>query len=65
MRSLVQIIRELRYAAVNINNMIPVPRGQLIELNINAEKDPHYKFLLQAEKENSKFKIWLERVVYF
>lgn len=49
MRSLVQIIRELRYAAVNINNMIPVPRGQLIELNINAEKDPHYKFLLQAE----------------
>lgn len=49
MRSLVQIIRELRYAAININNMIPVPRGQLIELNINAEKDPHYKFLLQAE----------------
>ena len=26
-----------------------VPKGQLVELNINAEKDPHYKFLLQAE----------------
>ena len=25
------------------------PKGQLIELNINAEKNPHYKFLLQAE----------------
>ena len=21
------------------------PKGQLIELNINAEKNPHYKFL--------------------
>ncbi len=29
--------------------MIPVPKGQLIELNINTEKDTHYKFLLQAE----------------
>ena len=29
------------YAVININNMIPVPKGQLIELNINAEKDPH------------------------
>ena len=37
------------YYGFNINNMIPVPKGQLVELNINAEKDPHYKFLLQAE----------------
>ena len=29
--------------------MIPVPVKQLVELDINAEKDPHYKFLLQAE----------------
>lgn len=37
------------YAVININNMIPVPKGQLIKLNINEERDPHYKFLLQAE----------------
>lgn len=36
---------------ININNMIPVPKGQLAELNINAEKDPHYKFLLHAETQ--------------
>ncbi len=29
--------------------LLPVPKGQLVELNINEEKDPHYKFLLQAE----------------
>ncbi len=29
--------------------MIPVPKEQLVELDINAEKAPHYKFLLQAE----------------
>ncbi len=42
-------IRIKDYVVININNMIPVPKGQLIELNINAEKNPHYKFLLQAE----------------
>lgn len=45
----VDFVKIKDYAVININNMIPVPKGQLIELNINAEKDPHYKFFLQAE----------------
>ncbi len=49
MKEGVDFIKIKDYAVININNMIPVPRGQLVELNINAEKDPHYKFLLQAE----------------
>lgn len=46
MKESVDFIKIKDYAVININNMIPVPKGQLIELNINAEKDPHYKFLL-------------------
>ena len=49
MKESVDFIKIKDYAVININNMIPVPNEQLIELNINAEKDPHYKFLLQAE----------------
>ena len=49
MKESVDFIKIKDYAVININNMIPVPKGQLIELNINAEKDPHYKFLLQSE----------------
>ena len=49
MKESVDFIKIKDYAVININNMIPVPKEQLIELDINAEKDPHYKFLLQAE----------------
>lgn len=49
MKEVMDFIKIKDYAVININNMIPVPKGQLVELNINAEKDPHYKFLLQAE----------------
>ncbi len=49
MKESVDLIKIKDYAVININNMIPVPKEQLIELNINTEKDPHYKFLLQAE----------------
>ena len=49
MNESVDFIKIKDYAVININNMIPVPKEQLIELDINAEKDPHYKFLLQAE----------------
>lgn len=49
MKEGVDFVKIKDYAVININNMIPVPKGQLIELNINVEKDPHYKFLLQAE----------------
>ena len=49
MNESVDFIKIKDYAVININNMIPVPKEQLIELDINAEKDPHYKFLLQSE----------------
>lgn len=49
MKESVDFVKIKDYAVININNMIPVPNRQLIELNINDEKDPHYKFLLQAE----------------
>ena len=49
MKESVDFVKIKDYAVININNMIPVPKGQLIELNINAEKNQHYKFLLQAE----------------
>lgn len=49
MKEEVDFIKIKDYAVININNMIPVPKGQLVELNINAEIDPHYKFLLQAD----------------
>ena len=38
-----------RYGALNFNNMIPVPSDQIIELDINKEKDLSYRYLLQAE----------------
>ncbi len=37
------------YAVININNMIPVPDGEYTLVDINGTKDPHYRFLLQAE----------------
>lgn len=49
MKESVDFIKIKDYAVININNMLPVPKEQLIELNINAERDPHYRFLLQAE----------------
>ena len=49
MKESVDFVKIKDYAVININNMIPVPNRHLIELNINDEKDPHYKFLLQAE----------------
>lgn len=49
MKESVDFIKIKDYAVINLNNMIPVPKEQLIALNINAEKDSHYKFLLQAE----------------
>lgn len=49
MKEGVDFIKIKDYAVININNMLPVPKEQLIELNINAEENPQYKFLLQAE----------------
>ena len=49
MREGVDFIKIKDYAVVNINNMIPVPESQIVNLDINKEKDPSYKYLLQAE----------------
>ena len=49
MRETVDFIKIKDYAVINLNNMIPVPADQIIELDINKEKDLCYRFLLQAE----------------
>ncbi|MBO4911493.1 MAG: type III toxin-antitoxin system ToxN/AbiQ family toxin [Butyrivibrio sp.] len=45
----VDFIKIKDYAVININNMIPVPEGEFTPIDINGTKDPHYRFLLQAE----------------
>ena len=45
----VDFIKIKDYAVININNMIPVPDGVFYSPDINAEKDLHYRYLLQAE----------------
>lgn len=49
MRETVDFIKIKEYAVINLNNMIPVPADQIIELDINKEKDLSYRYLLQAE----------------
>ncbi len=49
MQEAVDFIKIKDYAVININNMIPVPEGMFNLVDINRTKDPHYKFLLQAE----------------
>lgn len=49
MRETVDLIKIKDYAVINLNNMIPVPADQIIELDINKEKDLSYRYLLQAE----------------
>ena len=45
----VDFIKIKDYAVINLNNMIPVPDGQYVLVDVNGTKDPHYKYLLQAE----------------
>lgn len=45
----VDFIKIKDYAVININNMIPVPEGQYLLVDINGTKDTHYRYLLQAE----------------
>ncbi|MCR5226209.1 MAG: type III toxin-antitoxin system ToxN/AbiQ family toxin [Eubacterium sp.] len=45
----VDFIKIKDYAVININNMIPVPKSAYYCPDINLEKDPHYRYLLQAE----------------
>ena len=41
------------YAVINLNNMIPVPVEQIIEMDINKETDSSYRCLLQAENRGA------------
>ena len=43
------IIKIKDYAVINLNNMIPVPDSQIVDIDINKEKEPSYRYLLQAE----------------
>ena len=61
MNESVDFIKIKDYAVININNMIPVPEGQYMPVDVNGTKDPHYKFLLQAESREinrQKNRIW-------
>ena len=49
MKEGVDFIKIKDYAVINLNNMIPVPENQIINIDINKEKNPNYKYLLQAE----------------
>ena len=49
MKEGVDFIKIKDYAVINLNNMIPVPNSQIIDIDINKEKNPSYKYLLQAE----------------
>ena len=49
MKESVDFIKIKDYAVINLNNMIPVPENQIINIDINKEKNPNYKYLLQAE----------------
>ena len=49
MKEGVDFIKIKDYAVINLNNMIPVPDSQIVNIDINKEKDPSYKYLLQAE----------------
>ena len=49
MKEGIDFIKIKEYAVINLNNMIPVPDNQIVNIDINKEKDPSYKYLLQAE----------------
>ncbi|MBE5928280.1 MAG: type III toxin-antitoxin system ToxN/AbiQ family toxin [Lachnospiraceae bacterium] len=49
MKERVDIIKIKSYAVINLNNMIPVPDSQIINIDINKEKNASYRYLLQAE----------------
>ena len=49
MKEMVDLIKIKDYAVINLNNMIPVPDKQIINIDINREKNASYRYLLQAE----------------
>ena len=49
MKEGVDFIKIKDYAVINLNNMIPVPDSQIVDIDINKEKNASYRYLLQAE----------------
>lgn len=49
MKDNVDLIKIKDYAVINLNNMIPVPDSQIINIDIGKEKNASYRYLLQAE----------------
>ena len=49
MRESADFIKIKDYAVINLNNMIPVPDSQIVDIDIDREKDASYRYLLQAE----------------
>ena len=49
MRESVDFIKIKDYAVINLNNMIPIPHSQIVEIDINKEEDMSYRYVLQAE----------------
>ena len=49
MKENVDFIKIKKYAVININNMIPVPRDEYTLTDINGTEDIKYRHLLQAE----------------
>ena len=49
MRECADFIKIKDYAVINLNNMIPVPDSQILDVDIDKEKDLSYRHLLQAE----------------
>ena len=49
MKETIDFIKIKECAVINLNNMIPVPQNQIVDIDINKEKDASYRYLLQAE----------------
>ncbi len=49
MKENVDFIKIKDYAVINLNNMIPIPNSQIVDIDINKEKNASYRYLLQAE----------------
>jgi len=49
MKETIDFLKIGECAVINLNNMIPVPDSQIIEIDINKEKDLSYRYLLQME----------------
>lgn len=49
MKETLDFIKIKNYAVINLNNMFPVPMSEARYIDINKEKDTHYRALLMAE----------------